>query len=319
MIFTQSAFLLLSRPATLDQIQERLEGKYEILGRTEGDPDTFWAFGSPALVLQLGDELEGRLIIDAVEERWADDAGDPEGNPGLFAAWNLGAFGPGAAPGCLERAGQQAWAWKQASAAVRGHRALIRLRTTWVTEDEEQPLPEDYDPRKELLLLTQVASEIAELREVMCWFNPNGESLRPPGFVREALDHHLTDDEWPLDVWTNVRVSKLPIEGDWMLMDTVGMPQIRRPDVEILFPQGRFALEQVDRFARDLCAYLVEAGNVLDDGHTVDGPDETTWMVLKIAHPLGEPDRPVLRFVPAGVDVPTALLARGSHNGSGAA
>jgi hypothetical protein len=307
-MFTQSAFLLISHKVTLDEIEAALD--LEPLARSESEPEGHWAFDNSSLVYPLGGDFEGRIIVDVADEVWNDDPGDPETDPGRFAAWNLGAFGPGAYPGCLGRATQQAWAWKMASAGVRQHKGLIRLRTAWVTGDEENPLPEDYEPTAELLALTEMCATLCDLQQVICYFNPNGESVRIGKFVADAMEHHLLEDELPLDTWTNVRVTKLPGEDEWLSMESVGMGQIRRPDVEAVFKRDSHTLEDMDAFLRDLCFYLSERGNVLGDGDSVDGPNDTQWVVVHVKDPFAPPPRPIIRLVQSGVDLPSRLIVR---------
>ncbi len=309
-MFTQSVILFASRELTLDDIEGALS-PFEVHGRTAGDETAHWAFGAPALILQLPGTVDGRVIVDVVNERWHDLPGDPDQEPDLFAAWSMGGFGPLAYPGCLERAGTQAWAWRQASSAIRQQKCFVRLRTTYLDDDDgQQTAPEDHDPKGELLFLSEVGRALLGVTGMICWFDPAGEAVRPPHMVEQALDWHLTDDALPLDLWTNVRLGKLDDDGSWLVMDSIGMQQLGLPDIEIAFARDAFTFDQVSEMVRDLVAYLAEEGDVVEDGHTVDGPDDSAWLALRFDGSRALPPRPVVRLVPVGVDVPEALLAR---------
>lgn len=310
-MFVQSCCLLTAHPLALADLQPALKS-FDVLGATEAQPDTHWALGAPALVLSLPGHERGRIIIDAIGERWPDAMGRPDDHV-LQRAWGMGGFGPMVMPGCLERAGTQAWAWRKASDAVRGHQGFIRIRLAYAPAEEAPPIPADRDPATELLGITRVAAKLLEVDGVRCWFDPNGESLRPAGFVWQALDYHESEGELPLDVWTNVRAGKLDPEGRWMLMDSVGLGQLGLPDVEACFPADVAKLEEVDRWVRDVMAYLADAGDVIESGHAVDGPDGRSWRALKIEEGFSPPSRATVRFLPPVDDIPKHLEMTGSQ------
>ena len=271
-MFTQSAYVLVYKAPSLDDLAALLGDTFTIIGRTEAPPEGHWALGGASLLVQNPTYPEGRLLIDVVDRKWPDDMGDPQRDPILFAAWSAGAFGPGVFPGNLERAGKQAWAWKQASGAVRAHQAWIRVRSTFGGSEEGPQLPESYSPLAELNFVTKVCAELLTLQTALALFNPNGESLRPRAFVEEALAFQEAEGVAPVDVWTNVRVGKL--NNGWMMMDTVGMAQLGLPDVEACFRSDRYTWEDVDRFLREVQQYLTESGDVIKSGDELDGPPE---------------------------------------------
>lgn len=310
-MFTQSCCLLTARPLTLADLQPALRG-FTVLGATEAQPDAHWAIGAPAWVLALPSHPRGRVIIDAIAERWPDTMGRPD-DPILQRAWGMGGFGPGVMPGALERAGTQAWAWKKAGDAVRGHQGFIRIRLAYAPDENAPPVPEDRDRAAELLDLTRIAAKLLEVDGVRCYFDPNGESLRPAGFVWQAMDYHESEGELPLDVWANVRVGKLDPAGEWMLMDCVGLGQLGLPDVEACFPATIAPLEDVDRFVRDVMAYLADVGDVIASGHAVDGPDGKAWRALAIDEGFSPPSRRTIRFLPPVDDIPPHLEMTGSQ------
>lgn len=310
-MFTQSACLLTSRPLSVEELAPAL-ASFEVLGRTERQEDAHWAIGAPAWVLAFPGDARGRIVVDAIDQRWPDDMGRPDDTT-LQSAWAMGGFGPAVMPGCLERAGTQAWAWRKAGDAVRGHAGFVRIRLAYAPEKDADPVPSERDEEAELLAVTRVAAKLLELDGVRCYFNPNGESLRPAGFVWQALDYFQSEGELPLDVWANVRVGKLDPAGEWILMDSVGLGQLGLPDAELCFPQGRGSLEDMDRYLRDVMVYLAEAGDVIGDGDAIDGPDGTPWVARRIEEGFSPPSRPTVRLLPKDVEQPAHLTMTGTR------
>ncbi|MEZ4466519.1 MAG: DUF4261 domain-containing protein [bacterium] len=137
---------------------------------------------------------------------------------------------------------------------------------------------------------------LADEEHTISYFNPNGETLRPKEFVHSGLDDHAQSGEPPLDIWTNLRLSR--IEEGIVRMDSVGMQQLGLPDVEAVFPEGAYAYDAVDGFLRDLMWYLLDQGAVIKTGDAVDGPGGD-WQATVVdaegppltPHPLPAHDR----------------------------
>ncbi len=289
-LFSQSAYILVFKAPTLDELAKVL-APFGPLGPTEAPADGHWALGGASFIIDHP-EGGGRVLVDVVDKRWPDDMGDPVQDPVLFAAWSAGGFGPAVFPGNLERAGKQAWAWRQASGAVRSHQAFVRLRSTF---GEAGP-PEGHDARQELLFLTRIAQPILALQTSLAFFDPSGETLRPRGFVDQALADCDADGVAPLDLWINVRIGRLT--DGWMLMDTVGMGQLGLPDIEACFKADAYTFEAVDSFLRQVSEYLVDAGDVLGNGDGIEGPGGISWECVRAEQGLNAPPRATVRLLP---------------------
>src|SRR5262249_44266962 len=112
----------------------------------------------------------------------------------------------------------------------------------------------------------------------------------------------------PLDLWCNVRLFNA--DADWSLMDTVGNHQLDLPDVEACFTRG-YDCGQADRFLRNVSWYLWQNGEVIKDGHTMDGPGEGRWQARNHENGLAEPPRRVLSWLPLdGTHAPDNLRER---------
>ncbi len=314
-LYTQGMCVLLSKPVSTADIQERLKG-FELVGRHESMEDD----DAPVtLVFDFRPEVNGHLLVTPAKCLWPDEMGDPDESPERFVAWSLGQYGPLAYPGCLQRAGEQSWGWEQGSEEVQHHQAHIRLLISYVLgveeadeDDEEVPLvPNDYDPLEELTFLTRAIAAVLEMPEAICYFNPGGEVLRDESGLRQGLNHAWNHDLPPLDMWTNVRLFRATEE--WSLMDTVGNGQLDLPDLEAIYQTDRFQPSEVEGFLRSASLYLLQGEEEVEDGDTADGPGQIQWMAMQCADALSDPPRPTIRWIPQdGSEPPEELMEKGS-------
>ncbi|MGB0581276.1 MAG: DUF4261 domain-containing protein [Limisphaerales bacterium] len=304
--FTQGVCILLERAVSLDQIEAAL-ADFEIVGRAEADES--WAFRGASVSLAYRPESKGAVFVDVVEQTWPDDMGKPTDEPMIFTAWSMGHFGPFAYPGGLERASEQCWHWEEGKRTAARHQAFLRIRSTYVigAEDDSPVMPEDYAAFPELEFITQVAGALIRLTDALCYFNPNGEILMDQAGLASAIEFSKENDLPPLDVWTNVRVNTLSEE--WAAMDTVGCGQLDIPDSEAFSRVSTYDFNEVANFLRNVTLYLLNNGDVFNDGDTMDGPGNIQWQVFHESESLNDPPRDVLRWKPMdGVDVPAEFL-----------
>lgn len=304
-IFTQGLVVLLSRSVCSEEVAEYLDG-YEVAGRRGASkvPE----MGGPSLVISYLPEQNGYVVIDVFPSPWPDHMGDPATEAQLFASWGMGHFGPLTYPGGLERACAQSWRWSGASETVARHTAALRLRMSYVfgAGGNAPVIPDGYDPREELIFLTNLALRLAALEEAICYFNPGGEVLLPFPQLQESLKHHSDNNLPPLDVWTNVRLFN--VDERWAVMDCVGLGQLDASDHEVAFPKDLTNPQEVDRFIRNITLYLLTKGDVIKDGDTINGPADRKWKVQVLDAGINDPPRKVLRWLPCDVaDIPSAL------------
>ncbi len=309
--FTQGVAVLLRSPVDLDQLAKALSG-FEIMKRVEGG-ETPEMFG-PSLVVAYRPEVNGYASVDFYPSKWPDHMGDVKLEPMLLGAWSMGYFGPGAYPFGLERATGQAWRWEGAAEAVAGHTAVLRLRTSYVfgAGEDAKIIPADWNPRDELMFLMRMVLALASLKEAICYFNPNGEVLLPFPALAESLEHHAKHELPPLDCWSNIRFFNL--SETWFFMDCLDGHQLGLPDQEVAFPLSLADPGAVDGFIRNITLYLLQKGDVIKDGDTMDGPGGIKWQVKTFDSGMSDPPREVMRWLPCGVtDVPPALLGLASQ------
>lgn len=308
-MFTQGACILLDRRVTLDEI-EKLLTEYDIRQRVHASKE--WAFGGPTLVIAYQPERNGLVTVDVVDRQWPDHMGDAKNEPMVFGAWSMGHFGPLAYPGGLQRAAQQCWSWESGRNVSDRHHAFIRIRSSYVfgAGDNDPILPDDYESLPELEFVTKLAATLLDLPGALCYFNPNGEILRDRDGLRESLNYGSANDLPPFDAWSNVRLFE--VNPEWTLMDTVGNGQLDIPDVEACFHSESFDLNEVGNFLRNVSLYVLNHGEVINDGDTMDGPGGIRWRSHQFKYGICDPPRRVLRWLPADDrPVPPEILSAG--------
>lgn len=312
-LFTQGMVVLLRKPVAINELEQRLSA-FSLAGRHESTEDEE---APETLVYEFEPEVNGHLLVTPVDALWPDDMGDPDESPEKFVAWSLGQFSPLAFPGCLQRAGDQSWGWEDGSDEIQHHTAHIRLLISYVfgvddpNDAEEMPLfPEQYDSISEMTFLTKAVAAVLEMPEAICYFNPGGEVLRDENGLRKGMNYAWNNDLPPLDMWTNVRLYRAT--ESWSLMDTVGNGQLDLPDLEAIFETDRFEPSEVERFLRSASLYLLQREEEIEDGHTAEGPGNSSWVAMECEDALSDPPRPTIRWVPDGdTEPPDELLERG--------
>jgi hypothetical protein len=293
--FTQSACVLLAKPASLDSIIPLLSD-FRIAKRI----DEFEKVGlnGPTLIVAFRPEVNGYVNVNVREGAWPDHMGDPKVDPMLFAAWTMGHYGPFTFPGGFRRAQEQLWTWPEGKDVVARHTAAIHIQVSYVFGGgKDAPiLPQNYDALAEMHFVTRLALALLKHPDALAYFNPNGEILADENLLTKSLEYHEQHEIPPFDIWTNIRV--LNPNNGWMIMDTVGMEQLDRPDLEACFPAKKYDLGEVSYFLRNCCLYLLKNGEVIKDQNTMNGPGGINWQAHHVAKELFAPPRRLLRWFP---------------------
>jgi len=294
--FTQSACVLLSRATSLDAIAPLLSefGTVKRVDNKTTDPN----LGGPALILSFRPEVNGYVSVDVRNSRWPDHMGDPKNEFMLFAAWSMGHYGPFTFPGGLRRAKEQLWTWPEGKEVVERHAALIHISTSYVFGGRQDVpiMPADYNALVEIQFVTRIALALLKHQEALAYFNPNGEVLANEELISKSLAYHEEHRLPPFDIWTNVRV--LNPNNGWMIMDTVGMEQLGRPDLEACFPSNAYDLRKVSSFLRNCSLYLLKKGEVIKQNDTMNGPCDINWQAHHVKKELSAPPRRLIRWFP---------------------
>ncbi|MBC8104291.1 MAG: hypothetical protein H7Z41_17080 [Cytophagales bacterium] len=313
-LFTQAAAILLSRTPSEEEVLQALLLASPIEARsTTGGRN--WCEGQALLVLPFLPERNGYVLVDIVDRPWPDALGESE-EPEIVGAWNAGHFGPLSESGGLRRAATQSWKWKSGRRAPALHVAFLRIRLTYqlgVSAGITRMPPGGVSPQEELLFLTQIAGALLSLRGALCVFFPAGEALRDAAFVEERLNLHRAGGPLPLDIWANIRFLPLNDPATWVVMDTVGMPQLDLPDLEAAFPldkNERYPPHDVEAFLRNLSLRLLRDGDASVAGpSSLPGPGGALWRSAgTLASGFSAPHRRVVRFLPRTLGRPPQQL-----------
>jgi Domain of unknown function (DUF4261) len=305
--FSQGLVVLLSKPVALEEIEELIDGHGELSRKPASES---WEISGPTILVPYRPEVNGYVSLDLVDRAWPDEMGHPQETPILFGSWSMGHFGPCTFPGNLARALQQSWHWPVAKQVVPEHRAFIRVRSSYIfgAKPNRTCLPQDYAPHPELLFLTGIIRNLMGHPHILAYFNPGGEVLMGMKEFNDAVEFSKTHSLPPLNVWSNVRLFNF--DENWLVMDTIGMEQLDLPDHEACFPKTTYQPRQVAGMLRDVSLYLLKSGEVIKDGHTMDGPGNCRWQAKSFADGLSPAPRRVLRWFPCdGSKPPPQMLA----------
>lgn len=179
----------------------------------------------------------------------------------------------------FEGALQQTWTWPRDEA-----RDKIRRSHARVVEMDLMSRGQPYGTR--LALVHEVAKAIARVtRPEICYWHPAGWMVAP---------ERLTND--PLDAAMNVRLFNVESRSGELVMDTLGLAAIGLPDIQCHF-RGLEA-GRVAGLLRSIGRYVFEKGDVIDDGHTVQGLEPSDKWKCRHELALVEPKRMVLDLNP---------------------
>ena len=263
-----------------------------------------WFMGDEALVYRWTPPLVGgagpvhppvTVIIDAP----ARPMPTLDGSADTAAAWTLGAFGAGAAPGGLQRAASTTPAWEQAPRVVAEHAAMLRIRLSYSLGGGVSVPPDSRHRDTELALLTALALPLLELPEVLGWFHAPGEALRSPAQVRRALRHAREDGRFALELWSHTRAFEVGDDDGWAVYDTVGMPALGARDLELCVRTAQLSPPDALRFIANLALYTLAERDPFQSGHTAESPMGRIQAATR-RRGFAAPPRKVVRWAPVG-------------------
>jgi hypothetical protein len=295
--FNQCACVLFERAPALTDVEAALD-RWSIAGRSkESGGEQGWALSGPGIILALPDG--SFALVDVVSRPWPDDPAAAAAVPEVASAFRAGVFGPGATPGALKRATDQAWAWSGGAAAAQRHGGFVRLRTGY---GRPEGAPREFyggqDPIYELAILTELARSLLHARGALGFFVPAGEALRSREQVDAAIGRKAGQGLPPYELWSNVRALALLQEAGsrWLLLDIVGMGQLGLPDQEAVFAEGQEQPGAVEALLRNACLHVL-SGHPIAPGSTSDDGAGRRW-TSSLAEGIAAPRRAVVRWLP---------------------
>lgn len=313
-IFARALLLPCRETPSLDTIEDALltavlpAGDWRMLRRLP-PVRPGWFLGDEALVYRwaptLGDPSAVShppvtVVIDAPDRPLPpeplDGSADQEA---LVAAHALGAFGPGAQPGCLVRAAGSTPEWPGAATVAAEHRGLIRVRITYALGGGGTPSPAGRSQPLELSLLTSLGTPLLELPGVLAWFHAPGERLMSRAGVRRARAHAREDQRLPVELWTHLRAWSLDDADGWMIYDTVGMATLGARDLEVAARSELLSPTDAAVFVRNLSLYTLAESDPFKSGHTAESPVGRIRAKAR-SRGFAAPARRVVRWAPIG-------------------
>ncbi|MBO0764190.1 MAG: DUF4261 domain-containing protein [Hyphomicrobiaceae bacterium] len=207
-------------------------------------------------------------------------------NEGSIPA-QLALFAPGPRPPqdqqppSIEQALQQSWSFPEARQVFGECRHSLLLANVM-----SSPLP--HDIRRRIIangLLALLESAAVDLIE----WSPTQQMLAPA----EVRRRYAAPEELANPVYGFLNVRFFRIDND-MVMDTLGLTALGLTDLQIHYRQ--MEPDPVAQFLYNLGAYVFEKGDVIEDGHTVEGPGGR-WSCRRDVSLL-EPQREVLDIDP---------------------
>jgi hypothetical protein len=291
--FTQTVVVLFGQSFKLDELEPLLSG-YQVVRRIEGYEQ--WEFSGPSIVVAFRAEVNGLCSVDIVNRSWPDEMGNSESEETLFGAWSMGHFGPLTFPQGLERAIQHCFHWPDGRTIAPQHKAFVRIRMSYAfgAASDTPVIPKDCNAVAELQFVMGIARALMKHPAALCVFNPGGEVLCDVALIDQVERHYSAKHLPAVNIFANVRMFTL--DEQWMLMDTVGMGQLDVRDLEVVFRRSDFDTNDIANFVRNTSLYVAERGEVIADGHTIDGPGGALFQARRFDHAFTAPPRRALRF-----------------------
>ncbi len=300
-MITQCVCVLFDRVPSLSELAPRLTDYAGLSEAPAAEGEYGFAIGGPSLTVDYRSEVNGKARIDLIDRPWPDEMGSPDREPLLFAAWSMGHFGPTTYPGSLERALLHNHAFPYSDQLVPRHRAVLRIRTSYVFGAPESALvlPDHYDAIDELRFVSLLQLRLATLPGALVLFNPNAELLLPAERLEAALARKAP---LPVDVWASVRRVRPEEPAGWLLGDTVGMGQLDVVDQQIVLPFDHPSAPNVGPLLLSMAAYDASHGGVLGPGDTASDAEGRGVSADWLGEASVGPPRRVLSWAPDDVE-----------------
>lgn len=180
---------------------------------------------------------------------------------------------------------EQNWHWDEASVELEkcNHEILVT-----------DFLSRSLEPRIRIVLMQQMLIALFKVCKPLVLVSEHAEKLIDPNvFLQDCLDPNYL----ALDLMVNVRLFNVdqPEYGK-LLMDTVGLHALGITDLQLFFHDEQMITNIANRFW-DYAYYLMEAGDVINDGNTIEGFTKESKFECKKAIATSQPRRTVINLV----------------------
>ncbi|MEC4116583.1 DUF4261 domain-containing protein [Myroides phaeus] len=177
---------------------------------------------------------------------------------------------------------QQNWHWPEAEEAYAACKYEI------VVTDF---LSRSLDPRIRIVLVQQLLAAMIKVSNPQVIVSVHGQKLLDTqAFVEDCKDPNYI----ALDLFINVRLYNVEeTEQGRLLMDTVGLHALGLSDLQIFYNDDSL-IDSIANRLWDYAYYLAHVGEVIEDGNTVQGLEESQKWVCNKVFSVTEPERTVL-------------------------
>jgi hypothetical protein len=180
---------------------------------------------------------------------------------------------------------QQSWAFRGAADIYKDCQHSLLL-----TNMMSSPL--SHEIRRKIIINGLLALLESSSCDLVHW-TPTQQMLSPANIVsRYSEPQELSN---PVYGFLNVRFFNIANSDGDMIMDTLGLDALGLTDLQIHYHS--LDPDQISRILYNIGAYLFERGDVIEDGHTIEGLDNSRWTCRHEASLL-EPKRDILDINP---------------------
>ncbi|MDM1388701.1 DUF4261 domain-containing protein [Myroides marinus] len=154
---------------------------------------------------------------------------------------------------------EQNWHWEE------GTEALDKCKHEVLVTDF---LSRSLEPRIRIVLMQQMLFAMAKVSQPAVIVSEQAEKLIDPAvFMQDCLDPNYV----ALDLMVNVRLYNInQPEYKNLLMDTIGLHALGVSDFQFFFDDDTLVNDIANRLW-DYAYYLMEAGDIIEDRHTIEG------------------------------------------------
>jgi len=180
---------------------------------------------------------------------------------------------------------EQNWHWNEAKEIVEKCKYEIAITDF---------LGRSLEPRVRIVLMQQMLFALSKVCKPTVIVSEHGEKLIDPElFLEDCSDTNFV----ALDLVVNVRLFNVddPNYGK-LLMDTIGLHALGISDFQFFFNDEKMVTSVANRFW-DYSYYLMEVGDIIKNGDTVEGINEgIVWKCEKV-YSTSQPKRTVINIV----------------------
>lgn len=166
---------------------------------------------------------------------------------------------------------------------------LLKCKSSILVTDMMSSCLSYKDRMRQFLTTLKALIEIVDSKAV--FWQPSQQFIRP----ETIRDNILESEQYnPIHGIVNVRLFNISGNNKELLMDTVGLSELGLFDFEIIFSE--LNEQDVASLLYRYASYIFENGNVIQDGHTIQGVEQDSKLQCKVGESLTEPKRYVIKL-----------------------